>query len=62
MRFGNRAKNIKNNVKQNTERSAKELLILLNTAEGKIQRVTDLVAMIQAKLKQVIAEAPDDEK
>ena len=46
LRFGNRAKNIKNKVKQNTERSAKELLILLNAAEGKIQRVTDLVAMI----------------
>ena len=27
-----------------------------------MKRVTDLVAMIQARLKQVIAEAPEDEK
>ena len=55
-----RAKSIKNKLKQNTERSAKELLIELNKAEAKIGRISDLVAMIQAKLKQVIAEAPDD--
>ena len=61
-RFGERAKQIKNKVKKNEERSAKELLIALNAAENKIQRVTDLVAMIQARLKQVIAEAPEDEK
>ena len=30
LKFGNRAKNIKNKVTQNAERSAKELLILLN--------------------------------
>lgn len=36
LRFGNRAKNIKNKVKQNTERSAKELLVLLGQAEVKI--------------------------
>ena len=50
-RFGERAKKIKNKVKKNEERSAKELLIALNAVELKIQRVTDLVAMIQAKLK-----------
>ena len=33
LRFGMRAKSIKNKIKQNTERSAKELLILLNAAE-----------------------------
>ena len=60
LRFGMRAKSIKNKIKQNTERSAKELLIELNKAEAKIGRISDLVAMIQAKLKQVIAEAPDD--
>ena len=60
LRFGLRAKSIKNKLKQNTERSAKELLICLNKAEAQIGRVTDLVAMIQAKLKQVIAEAPED--
>ena len=58
--FGMRAKSIKNKVKQNAERSAKELLMELNKAEAKIGRISDLVAMIQAKLKQVIAEAPDD--
>ena len=36
LRFGNRAKSIKNKVKQNTERSAKELLILLTAAESKV--------------------------
>ena len=45
-RFGERAKKIKNKVKQNTERSAKELLIALTAAELKIERVSDLVAMI----------------
>ena len=62
LRFGLRAKSIKNKIKQNTERSAKELLICLNQAEQKIGRISDLVAMIQAKLKQVIAEAPEDMK
>ena len=33
LRFGMRAKSIKNKLKQNTERSAKELLIELNKAE-----------------------------
>jgi kinesin family member 5 len=46
LRFGNRAKNIKNKVKQNTERSAKELLVCLGMAEAKIQKVTDLVLLI----------------
>ena len=41
-----RAKSIKNKLKQNTERSAKELLIELNKAEAKIGRISDLVAMI----------------
>ena len=35
-RFGERAKQIKNKVKQNTERSAKELLLALTAAETKI--------------------------
>lgn len=46
LRFGNRAKSIKNAVKQNAERSAKELMILLNAAEQKIQKVTDIVHFI----------------
>ena len=46
LRFGNRAKNIKNKVVQNAERSAKELLILLNDANGRIDKLTDLVKCI----------------
>jgi len=46
LRFGNRAKNIKNKVVQNAERSAKELLIALNEAEGKISKITELVKLI----------------
>jgi kinesin family member 5 len=46
LRFGNRAKNIKNKVVQNAERSAKELLILLNDANGRIDKLTDLVKSI----------------
>jgi len=36
LRFGNRAKNIRNKPKQNVERSAKELNILLDAAYNKI--------------------------
>jgi F0F1-type ATP synthase membrane subunit b/b' len=50
LRFGNRAKSIKNKVVQNAERSAKELQIALNDAEAKIEKVTELVKMIQSKL------------
>lgn len=60
LRFGNRAKNIKNKVTQNAERSAKELLILLNENEGRIQKLTELVLMIQARLKSLIEEAGED--
>lgn len=45
-RFGNRAKSIKNAVKQNAQRSAKELLGLLNVAEAKIKLNTDLITLI----------------
>ena len=38
LRFGERAKSIKNKVTANVERSAKELEILLKTAEIKIQK------------------------
>ena len=46
LRFGNRAKNIKNKVTQNAERSAKELLGALTDAESKIAKMTELVTLI----------------
>lgn len=60
LRFGNRAKSIKNKIVQNAERSAKELLIALNDAECKIEKVTELVKMVQARLLQAIREAPKE--
>lgn len=60
LRFGNRAKNIKNKVKQNAERSAKELLMELNDAQSRIDKITDLVGLIQAKLKTMVKDAPAD--
>ena len=60
LRFGNRAKSIKNKVVQNAERSAKELLIALTDAEAKIEKITELVRLIQQKLLQMIKEAPPD--
>jgi len=47
LRFGNRAKSIKNAVKQNAQRSAKELLALLNVAEAKIKGHTELIGLMQ---------------
>jgi len=46
LRFGNRAKNIKNKVVQNAERSAKELLIKLNEAEAIIEKRTELISLL----------------
>jgi len=60
LKFGNRAKNIKNKVVQNAERSAKELLVLLNEAEGKVTKITELVKMIQTKILALLNEAPSD--
>ena len=60
LRFGNRAKNIKNKVTQNAERSAKELLVLLGQAEGRISKITDLVKQIQLRLKSLVSEQPSD--
>lgn len=53
LRFGNRAKSIKNSLKQNSQRSAKELLALLNSAEAKLKKKTQLIKLIQDKLKSV---------
>jgi kinesin family protein 5 len=47
LRFGLRAKSIKNAVKQNAQRSAKELLMLLNVAEEKIKTNEELITLIQ---------------
>jgi kinesin family member 5 len=45
-RFGNRAKSIKNAVKQNAQRSAKELLMCLNASEAKENALKLLVKKI----------------
>lgn len=58
LRFGNRAKSIKNKVVQNAERSAKELLIALNEVEAKIEKQTELVKMIQSKIAALLKELP----
>jgi hypothetical protein len=51
LRFGLRAKSIKNALKQNAQRSAKELLGLLNVAEAKIVQNNLIIELIQAKVK-----------
>jgi hypothetical protein len=57
LRFGLRAKSIKNALKQNAQRSAKELLAELKVADEKIAKNTELVSLIQAKVKSVLIEA-----
>ena len=56
LRFGLRAKSIKNALKQNAQRSAKELLELLKVSDAKIAKNTELVSLIQAKVKSVLAD------
>jgi kinesin family protein 5 len=46
LRFGNRAKSIKNAVKCNAQRSAKELLALLNVADAKIKGHAEIISLI----------------
>jgi kinesin family protein 5 len=46
LRFGQRAKNIKNKIVINTERSAKELLKKLNDAENKIKNYEEIIEKI----------------
>ena len=58
LRFGNRAKSIKNAVKQNAQRSAKELIGLLAVAEEKIAKTTQLIEMIQKYIGLCIREDP----
>jgi kinesin family protein 5 len=48
LRFGQRAKNIKNKVVVNTERSAKELLKKLNEAEEKIKTYEGIIEKLQS--------------
>lgn len=50
-RFGLWAKSIKNNIIQNVEWSAKELLSLLEKSESKVKKYEDLIWALQAKLK-----------
>lgn len=54
LRFGNRAKSIKNAVKQNAQRSAKELLILLTQAEDKIKKNQSLISLVQLRIAKAI--------
>jgi kinesin family protein 5 len=60
LRFGNRAKSIKNKIVQNAERSAKELLIALNEAEAKIVKSNELIKLIQLKIYGLLKEIPPD--
>lgn len=62
LRFGLRAKSIKNKVKQNAERSAKELLVALAASDAKVEKITELIFLIQAALKQQLAQCDIDEK
>ena len=57
LRFGLRAKSIKNAIKQNAQRSAKELLECLKVADAKILKNTELIALIQSQVKSVLNEA-----
>lgn len=50
LRFGNRAKSIKNAVKQNAQRSAKELLILFNKAESNIKTNKELITLMKQRI------------
>ena len=51
LRFGLRAKSIKNAVKQNAQMSAKELQALLKVSDEKKKQMTELVGLIQKKIK-----------
>lgn len=62
LRFGNRAKSIKNAVKQNAQRSAKELLGLLNVADGKIKGHTELIGLMQKRLKNLFDQPTDGDE
>ena len=56
LRFGNRAKSIKNALKQNAQRSAKELLGLLNVAEEKIKNHAQIISLIQSRLLEMVGQ------
>ena len=51
MRFGSRAKNIKNNVVMNVERSAKEYMALLDAAEKTIKKQEGLIENLEKQLQ-----------
>mgnify|MGYP003580752303 CR=1 FL=1 len=50
MRIGNRAKNIKNTPTVNVERSAKEYIALLDTADKTIKEQEGLIQKLQTQL------------
>jgi kinesin family protein 5 len=47
MRFGNRAKSIKNKPIANVERSAKELMALLEKSDGQVKNMSDTIKYMQ---------------
>ena len=51
LRFGNRAKSIKNTPKQNKQRSVEELTLALESAEGNISKLNLLVQSLANELK-----------
>eukprot|EP01091_Cochliopodium_minus_P001063 TRINITY_DN1093_c0_g1_i2.p1 TRINITY_DN1093_c0_g1~~TRINITY_DN1093_c0_g1_i2.p1 ORF type:complete len:956 (-),score=362.75 TRINITY_DN1093_c0_g1_i2:31-2898(-) len=51
LRFGNRAKSIKNTPKQNKQRSVEELTVALEHAEGTISKLNILVSSLANELK-----------
>lgn len=62
LRFGLRAKSIKNAIKQNAQRSAKELQGLLTVAEKKIKQNNELIKLIQIKIRESLnVECPFEE-
>lgn len=51
LRFGFRAKSIQNKAKKNEERSAKELALMLNTANNKILDCEEIIAALNLQIQ-----------
>ena len=62
LRFGHRAKSIKNQVHANVERSAKELMHELKKAEAKIIKREDIITVMQARVKTYIEDNLEGEE
>jgi len=59
LRFGNRAKKIKNKPTVNVERSAKKLMQLLDEAEQKIKRQNEVVSHLHRKISSALKDNPN---